>query len=167
MGVPTSKPARTSELPWIRRLRPSNPWKLAGTLWLRFWDSLRFSPLSRSSRPLAGSASRRRRKRRIRLPWLGVWPSHCAHAQRGTCTVRRRGNGIAAMPARLLFYSNMNLLRSWMNFKESRLIERKARDSNPHSPRGNRVSSAARPTVSGYLPVKFPGPGIEPGEPDL
>jgi hypothetical protein len=31
-------------------------------------------------------------------------------------------------------------------------IERKARDSNPHSPRGNRVSSAARPTVSGYLP---------------
>ena len=33
-----------------------------------------------------------------------------------------------------------------------RANERKARDSNPHSPRGNRVSSAARPTVSGYLP---------------
>ena len=56
------------------------------------------------------------------------------------------------MLARPLFYSNMNLLRSWMNFEESRLVERKARDSNPHSPRGNRVSSAARPTVSGYLP---------------
>jgi hypothetical protein len=33
-----------------------------------------------------------------------------------------------------------------------RAIERKARDSNPHSRWGNRVSSAARPTVSGYLP---------------
>ncbi len=33
-----------------------------------------------------------------------------------------------------------------------RATERKARDSNPHSPWGNRVSSAARPTVSGYLP---------------
>jgi hypothetical protein len=32
------------------------------------------------------------------------------------------------------------------------LFERKARDSNPHSPRGNRISNAARPTVSGYLP---------------
>jgi hypothetical protein len=31
--------------------------------------------------------------------------------------------------------------------------ERKARESNPHSPWGNRVSSAARQTVSGYLPV--------------
>ena len=33
-----------------------------------------------------------------------------------------------------------------------RATKRKARDSNPHSPKGNRVSSAARPTVSGYLP---------------
>jgi hypothetical protein len=31
-------------------------------------------------------------------------------------------------------------------------IERKARDSNPHSPWGNRISNAAQPTVSGYLP---------------
>ena len=30
--------------------------------------------------------------------------------------------------------------------------QRKARDSNPHFPKENRVSSAARPTVSGYLP---------------
>src|SRR5262249_39562328 len=30
--------------------------------------------------------------------------------------------------------------------------ERKVRESNPHSPGGNRVSTAARPTVSGYLP---------------
>jgi hypothetical protein len=36
-----------------------------------------------------------------------------------------------------------------------RAIKRKARDLNPHSPRGNRISNAARPTVSGYLPVKF------------
>ena len=35
-----------------------------------------------------------------------------------------------------------------------RATERKARDSNPHSPWGNRVSSAARPTVSGYLPSR-------------
>ena len=35
--------------------------------------------------------------------------------------------------------------------------ERKARDSNPHPRTGNRVSSAARPTVSGYLPF-FSGP---------
>ncbi len=56
--------------------------------------------------------------------------------------------------------------------------ERKARDSNPHSPKGNRVSSAARQTVSGYLPSesirnpvdhrgvepRFPGckPGVFP-----
>ena len=30
--------------------------------------------------------------------------------------------------------------------------KRKARDSNPHSPKGARISNAARPTVSGYLP---------------
>jgi hypothetical protein len=36
-----------------------------------------------------------------------------------------------------------------------RANQRKARDSNPHSPQGNRVSSAARPTVSGYLPSSF------------
>ena len=30
--------------------------------------------------------------------------------------------------------------------------ERKARDSNPHAPRGALVSTEARPTVSGYLP---------------
>jgi hypothetical protein len=34
-------------------------------------------------------------------------------------------------------------------------IQRKARDSNPHFPKENRVSSAARPTVSGYLPFPF------------
>ena len=33
-----------------------------------------------------------------------------------------------------------------------RANERKARDSNPHSPQGNRFSKAVRPTVSGYLP---------------
>jgi hypothetical protein len=48
--------------------------------------------------------------------------------------------------------------------------ERKARDSNPHSPGGNRVSSAARPTVSGYLPVKsirevVDHRGVEPRSP--
>ena len=31
--------------------------------------------------------------------------------------------------------------------------QRKARDLNPHFPKENRVSSAARPTVSGYLPI--------------
>jgi hypothetical protein len=35
---------------------------------------------------------------------------------------------------------------------ELMIRERKARDSNPHFPKENRVSSAARPTVSGYLP---------------
>ena len=30
--------------------------------------------------------------------------------------------------------------------------QRKTRDSNPHAPKGNRVSTATRPTVSGYLP---------------
>ncbi len=29
---------------------------------------------------------------------------------------------------------------------------RKVRESNPHSPQGNHVSTVARPTVSGYLP---------------
>jgi hypothetical protein len=59
-----------------------------------------------------------------------------------------------------------------------RATERKARDLNPHSPKGNRVSSAARPTLSGYLPSesirnhvdhrgvepRFPGckPGVFP-----
>jgi hypothetical protein len=41
------------------------------------------------------------------------------------------------------------------------LTKRKARDSNPHSPGGNRVSSAARPTVSGYLPVKSMREGVD------
>jgi hypothetical protein len=59
-----------------------------------------------------------------------------------------------------------------------RATKRKARESNPHSPKRNRVSSAARPTVSGYLPLmsmldgvdhrgvepRFPGckPGVVP-----
>ena len=42
--------------------------------------------------------------------------------------------------------------------------------SNPHSPQGNRVSSAARPTVSGYLPVNsifnaVDHRGVEPRSP--
>lgn len=32
-------------------------------------------------------------------------------------------------------------------------LQRKTRDSNPHAPKGNRVSTATRPTVSGYLPL--------------
>jgi hypothetical protein len=43
----------------------------------------------------------------------------------------------------------------------TRAIQRKVRESNPHSPQGNRVSTAARPTVSGYLP-KVETVGIEP-----
>jgi hypothetical protein len=43
-------------------------------------------------------------------------------------------------------------------------IERKARESNPHLRWENRLSRAARPTVSGYLPSVDP-PGIEPGSP--
>ena len=40
-------------------------------------------------------------------------------------------------------------------------VERKARESNPHLRWENRLSRAARPTVSGYLPKVDP-PGIEP-----
>src|ERR1019366_8288698 len=43
-------------------------------------------------------------------------------------------------------------------------VERKARESNPHLRWENRLSRAARPTVSGYLPSMDP-PGIEPGFP--
>ena len=43
-------------------------------------------------------------------------------------------------------------------------FERKARESNPHLRWENRLSRAARPTVSGYLPKVDP-PGIEPGSP--
>src|SRR5580693_2849589 len=43
-------------------------------------------------------------------------------------------------------------------------MERKARESNPHLRWENRISRAARPTVSGYLPSVDP-PGIEPGFP--
>ena len=43
----------------------------------------------------------------------------------------------------------------------TRAIQRKVRESNPHSPEGNRVSTAARPTVSGYLP-SVETVGIEP-----
>src|SRR5262245_56350268 len=41
------------------------------------------------------------------------------------------------------------------------VFKRKARDLNPHPLAGNRLSSAARPTVSGYLP-SMDSPGIEP-----
>ena len=41
--------------------------------------------------------------------------------------------------------------------------ERKARELNPHPPKENRLSRAARPTVSGYLPeVVKAGVGVEP-----
>jgi hypothetical protein len=43
-------------------------------------------------------------------------------------------------------------------------VERKARESNPHLRWENRLSRAARPTVSGYLPSVDP-PGIELGFP--
>src|SRR5262249_32729741 len=43
-------------------------------------------------------------------------------------------------------------------------VERKARESNPHLRWENRISRAARPTLSGYLPSVDP-PGIEPGFP--
>ena len=43
-------------------------------------------------------------------------------------------------------------------------VKRKARESNPHLRWENRLSRAARPTVSGYLPSVDP-PGIEPGFP--
>ena len=44
--------------------------------------------------------------------------------------------------------------------------QRKARDSNPHALRANRLSRAARPTVSGYLPYSRSGPAGE-SNPDL
>ena len=36
--------------------------------------------------------------------------------------------------------------------------ERKARESNPHPPEENHVSTVARPTVSGYLPYQWTHP---------
>jgi hypothetical protein len=53
--------------------------------------------------------------------------------------------------------------RGMMSFSPSG-YQRKARDLNPHSQQGDRLSRAARPTVSGYLPGMDP-PGIEPGLP--
>jgi hypothetical protein len=46
-----------------------------------------------------------------------------------------------------------------------KLNKRKARDLNPHPKSGNRVSSAARPTISGYLPffTSVDSPRIELG----
>jgi hypothetical protein len=66
----------------------------------------------------------------------------------------RTANGATSSPTR----SSLEAIerKSVSAYKWARELlsrERKARDSNPHSPGGNRVSSAARPTVSGYLPV--------------
>ena len=44
-------------------------------------------------------------------------------------------------------------------------LKRKAWDSNPHSLSGTRISSAVRPTVSGYLPYQVDCRGIEPRSP--
>lgn len=41
-------------------------------------------------------------------------------------------------------------------------LKRKARDLNPHPASGNRLSRAARPTISAYLPRSVDSPGIEP-----
>ena len=43
--------------------------------------------------------------------------------------------------------------------------QRKAWDLNPHPREGARISSAARQTISGYLPISVDPPGIEPGFP--
>src|SRR5206468_10087470 len=40
-----------------------------------------------------------------------------------------------------------------LHHRHHRGVERKARESNPHLRWENRLSRAARPTVSGYLPV--------------
>ena len=45
--------------------------------------------------------------------------------------------------------------RKTRKFTERNKHERKARESNPHLRGENRVSSAARPTVSGYLPCSM------------
>ena len=45
--------------------------------------------------------------------------------------------------------------------------KRKAWDSNPHPREGARISSAARQTVSGYLPFSVDLMGVEPTTPTL
>src|SRR6478736_81003 len=50
----------------------------------------------------------------------------------------------------------------WCDCRQRGMEKRKARESNPHFPKENRVSTAARRTVSGCLPNSVETMGIEP-----
>ena len=106
--------------------------------------------------PQSAPARTRFQARRNRDPRLDTGDGHdhpLSPSGQDSAGRVRRGDSTPGMPRPGLEPGTPRQDRGVIVLFTIRAARRKARDSNPHSPQGNRVSSAARPTVSGYLPV--------------